>query len=303
MQVTILGNAAGGSYQGRHYSGQYLEYGKWRFLIDCGEGTQMRLFDLNAKGYHGLDAIFLSHLHGDHCFGLVGLLNSFSMAGRKKKLEIFAPEGVAELLEVHQRVCDSYISFPLKINAIETDVHQKIWETNTLEIWSVPLKHRIAASGYIFKEKERQRNILAEKIQEYGLSIPQIKAAKAGEDIILENGIILSNKELTRAPKPPISYAYCSDTVPLDSVAEQVRGVTCLYHEATLTTEFEAAATVGMHSTSAQAATIAKKAGVGQLLLGHISIRFENFEAILEEAKAVFPNSFIAEEGKCFQLA
>lgn len=297
MKLTILGNAAGGSYQGRHYSSQFLEYGKYRFLIDCGEGTQMQLFDLGVKNYATLDAIFISHLHGDHVFGLIGLLNSFSMMGRRKKLELFAPAGVEALIEVHQKVCDSYIAFPLQIHEIDTNTHQLIYELKELEVWSIPLKHRVPASGYFFKEKVKPLNIIASKIAEYGMDYTTIRAVKGGADLELPSGQRIPNAELTRDPKPVVSYAYCSDTMPLDSVAAQVGGATILYHEATLTNEFQKAAVVGMHSTAEEAATIAQKAAVKKLLLGHISIRFKDFDTILSEARAVFSETYIAEEG------
>ncbi|MCB0577020.1 MAG: ribonuclease Z, partial [Saprospiraceae bacterium] len=289
MQLTILGNASGGPFHGRHYSAQVLQMENHMFLIDCGEGTQMQLYRHKVK-IDRCDHIFISHLHGDHVFGLIGLLTNWCLKKRTKTLHLFSPPGLRELVEHTARLCK--VKFPYAIEFCEVDaiVSTKIFENEIVEVWTIPLDHhRIETAGWLFREKTRPRNILPEKIGQYDIPYTLIPGIKAGDDLRLPDGSLVPNAELTIDPPVPRAYAYCSDTAPSQAVAEVVRGVQLLYHEATFTETHREEAALAYHSTARQAAEIAKKAGVGRLLLGHFSGRYNDVETHLSEARAIFP--------------
>ncbi|MCB0527340.1 MAG: ribonuclease Z [Lewinellaceae bacterium] len=298
MQLTILGNASGGPFHGRHYSAQVLQMENHMFLIDCGEGTQMQLYRHKVK-IDRCDHIFISHLHGDHVFGLIGLLTNWCLKKRTKTLHLFSPPGLRELVEHTARLCK--VKFPYAIEFCEVDaiVSTKIFENEIVEVWTIPLDHhRIETAGWLFREKTRPRNILPEKIGQYDIPYTLIPGIKAGDDLRLPDGSLVPNAELTIDPPVPRAYAYCSDTAPSQAVAEVVRGVQLLYHEATFTETHREEAALAYHSTARQAAEIAKKAGVGRLLLGHFSGRYNDVETHLSEARAIFPATDAAEEGR-----
>jgi len=296
MFLTVLGNGAGGPFHGRHYTAQVLQVDNQFFLIDCGEGTQMQIFKYGVKADR-LRHIFISHLHGDHVFGLIGLLTSWCLKKRTETLHIYAPPGVQELVDTTARICG--IKFPYSIEFVEVDaaVHQKIFENSKVEVWTIPLNHRAPTSGWLFREKQRPPNILKSKIDEYDIHYRFIPGIKAGDDFVLPNGDIIPNAELTSPADAPRSYAFCSDTAPSDAVVEAVRGVDLLYHEATFTEDHTEEATISFHSTAAQAAGIARRAGVGHLLIGHLSGRYSDEGQHLVEARAIFENTDFALEG------
>ena len=242
--------------------------------------------------------IFISHLHGDHVFGLMGLLTNWCLKQRTAPLDIYAPPGLQELVEHSSRLCG--VRYPYPINFIEVDAtrHELIFQNKQLEVWSIPLNHRMPTSGWLFREKPKARNILKTAIETYDIPFTLIPGIKAGADLHLPDGRIVPNAELTKDPPAPRTYAYCSDTAPSNAVLEAVRGVDLLYHEATFSKAHSHEASVSFHSTAEQAATVARIAGVGRLLLGHFSGRYQDTDTLLEEARAIFPQTYISVEGE-----
>lgn len=296
MQITILGTSSGGPFYGRHYTAQVLQADNQYFLIDCGEGTQMQLFRRQVK-FDRINHVFISHLHGDHAYGLISLLTSWSLKKRSEPLHLFSPPGLREWVEISARIFGVVFSYPLKFHEVDAAVSAKIFENSKVEVWTIPLEHRIETSGWLFREKKKPRNIRSEKIEEYDIPFALIPGIKAGDDLLLPNGRTVPNSELTLAPPHPRAYAFCSDTMPSDSVAEAVRGVDLLYHEATFTEEHATEAALAYHSTAAQAAEIARRSEAKRLLLGHFSGRYADTGQHLAEARAIFPNTVVAEEG------
>ncbi|MEO6038774.1 MAG: ribonuclease Z [Saprospiraceae bacterium] len=296
MLLTILGHSAGGPYHGRPFTAQVLQVEQHLFLIDCGEGTQMQLFHYSVR-FDRCNQIFISHLHGDHVFGLMGIITNWCLKKRTKTLQIFSPPGLRELVESTCRICQVRVPYPIEFYEVKTDHSTKIFENQKVEVWSVPLSHRVPTSGWLFREKIKARNMRADKIGEYGIHYSLIPGIKAGNDLTLPDGRIVPNAELTTPPPAPLAYAFCSDTAPSPVVVEAVRGVDLLYHEATFTNEHTAEAAISFHSTAEQAAGIAAQAGVGRLLIGHFSGRYADTEGLLAEARAVFARTEVAEAG------
>lgn len=301
IKVTVLGRASAKPTVNSHPSAQVVNVNEQYYLVDAGEGVQQQMFRCGINPMK-LRAIFISHLHGDHLFGLFPLLSTLGLCGRQMPLKIFAPRPFGEILEYHLRYFDSYISYEVEWVEVDTTRHQMIFESKTLEVWSIPLRHRVPCSGYHFKEKRPELNVDKFKIVKYNLSIAQIVAAKRGEDITLEDGTVVENSEITYLPFEPRSYAYLSDTSRSAVAAERVKGVSLLYHEATYTREFKHDAKERGHSTAADAAQMAVVAGAERLLLGHFSSRYKSPEVLLEEAKEIFENSAIAEEGETYTV-
>lgn len=296
MFLSILGNSSGGPFHGRHYTAQVLQVGNQMFLIDCGEGTQMQIFHHRIK-FDRCDHFFISHLHGDHVFGLFGLITNWSLKKRTETLHLFSPSGLRELIETAIRVCGVRLSYALEFHEVDANVSAKVFENSNIEVYTIPLQHRSPTTGWLFREKKKPRNIRPEKIEAYNIHFRSIPAIKAGEDFELPDGRRIPNAELTLDPPRPLAYAFCSDTAFSEAVAEVVRGVDLLYHEATFTNENAAEAVISFHSTAAQAAEIARIAGVGRLILGHISGRYTDEVQHLTEAKPVFERTEIALEG------
>ncbi|MBK9336236.1 MAG: ribonuclease Z [Lewinellaceae bacterium] len=301
MRLTILGTGAGGPFHGRNYTAQVLQVENHYFLIDCGEGTQQQLFR-NRVPYDRFQQIFISHLHGDHVFGLIGLLTSYCLKKRTKKLQIFSPPGLEELVAHTARLCGIVFPYPLEFVEVDTTVSQPVFENKHLEVWTIPLHHRTPCSGWLFREKPRPRNIRKEKIIEHAIPYTLIPGIKSGADLSLADGRIIPNEVLTVPPRARRAYAFCSDTAPSDVVVQAVRGVDLLYHEATFTDEHREEAFVSGHSTAMQAATVARRAGVQKLLLGHFSGRYSDAEQHLAEARAVFSEAYLAEEGMIYDI-
>lgn len=296
MFVTILGNSAGGPFHGRHYTSQVLQLENQIFLIDCGEGTQMQLFQFRIK-YDRCNHIFISHLHGDHVYGLIGLLTGWCLKKRTARLQLFSPPGLREMVETTARLCRVEFPYPLEFHEVDASVSAKVFENQKIEVWTIPLNHRIETAGWLFREKPKPRNIRREKIEMYDIPFALIPGIKAGNDLVLPDGRTIPNAELTLDPPRQRSYAFCSDTAPSLSVAEAVRGVDLVYHEATFTNEHAGDAAVSFHSTAAQAAEIARQGGVGRLILGHFSGRYPDTGQHLAEARAIFPDTEVAVEG------
>ena len=301
FELTILGCNAALPANGRHPSAQVLNIHEELFLIDCGEGTQIRMNDFGIKK-NKINHIFISHLHGDHIFGLIGLMTSMSLANREKELHIHSPIGLSEIIEVQLRITKAHITYPFHFHEIDPTQHQLIFENKKVEVFSLPLLHRIPASGFLFREKPFPLNMNAQKIEEYNIPFSSIPAIKSGEDFITPFGKHISNNELTLPPKTPRSFAYCSDTAFAKYLTELIQDVDLLYHEATFATDELEQAKLTMHSTAHQAAIIAIEANAKQLIIGHYSSRYLDLNILLNEAKEVFVNTLLAEEGKVYAV-
>ena len=301
FELLVLGTSAAQPAYGRHPSAQVLSIHNSKFLIDCGEGTQMQMAAFGVKRSK-LNHIFITHLHGDHYFGLIGLLTSFALNSRTQDLTIFSPPGLDAIIKAHQLQFSE--SFPYSIQFVEVDTRRNsiLMDNEQLQVRAFPLQHRIPTVGYRFDEKARKPKINSEKIIEFGLSIPQIKAIKSGEDLILEDGSVIPNADLTIPPPPPRSFAYCSDTLYFPSLAADVEGVDLLYHESTFCTDDLDRAVKTMHSTAAQAANLAKLAQAKQLILGHFSSRYPKTDCFEQEAKAIFPTTKVGLEGHIYKV-
>lgn len=301
ISVTILGAASAKPTAYGLPSAQVVNCNEQYYLVDAGEGVQQQMFRLGINPLR-LRAVFISHLHGDHCFGLFPLISTLGLYGRKTPLTIYAPRPFGEILECHLRYFDKELPYEVQWVEVDTTKHQIIFENRTLEVWSIPLRHRVPTSGYLFREKPLARNVDKFAIERYGLSVKQIVAAKEGADIELEDGTVLPNERITFVAHPPQSYAYCSDTNRSGAVAKYVAGVDMLYHEATYGAEFKRDAKVRGHSTTEDAANVALAAGVKKLLIGHFSSRYKDKEPLLAEAKAIFENTDIAREGESYKV-
>ncbi len=300
VKVTILGAASAKPTADRHPSAQIVNVNEQYYLVDAGEGVQQQMF---RRGFNPLKlrGVFISHLHGDHVYGLFPLISTLGLYGRQTPLEVFAPQPFGEILDCHLRYFDSHLPYEVKWTEVPTTEHRLIFENRTLEVWSIPLRHSLAASGYLFREKPPQLNVDKFKIERYGLSIAQIVAAKRGEAVTLDDGTRIENSDLTYLPYLPASYAYCSDTNYSARIARTIHGVDLLYHEATYADSERAVAKERGHSTAAQAARTARDAEAGELLIGHFSSRYKDTSILLEEARAIFPSTQIAEEGRTFE--
>lgn len=299
--VTILGSASAKPTPGRHPSAQVVNLHEQHYLVDAGEGTQQQLFRYGINPLR-LRAVFLSHLHGDHCFGLFPLLSTLGLYGRRTPLPVYAPAPFGEILACHLRYFDSELPYAVEWHEVDTTCHRPLLENRSLEVWSIPLRHRVPTCGYLFREKEPPLNVDKFKITKYGLSIAQITAAKRGEAVRLDSGETLPNEELTYRPYKARSYAYLSDTAFSVKAAGLAAGVDLLYHEATYAAAERKIARERGHSTTAEAARAALRAGAGRLVIGHFSSRYKELAPLLDEARTLFPASDLAEEGRTFTI-
>ena len=299
IKVTVLGRASAKPTVTSHPSAQIVNVNEQYYLVDAGEGTQQQMF---RRGINPLKlrAVFISHLHGDHVFGLFPLLSTMGLCGRQMPLKVFAPRPFDEMLEFHLKYFDEHLPYQVEWVEVDTTKHSCIFENKSVEVWSVPLRHKIPCAGFHFKERSPELNVHKFKIEKYSLSIAQIVAAKRGEDITLEDGSVIENSELTYLPFTPKSYAYLSDTSRSAVAARRIKGVDLLYHEATYTKEFVRDAKERGHSTAADAAQIAVAAEAKALIIGHFSSRYKSPEALLAEAKEIFENTQLAEEGETY---
>lgn len=301
FEVTILGNSSASPTANRHHSAHALNVREQFYLIDCGEGTQTRLMRAGISPMK-INAVFISHIHGDHIYGLMPLISTLGLMGKKTPLKIFGPPQLGKMIDFFQNDFGHPVDFEILFTPVDTTKNLLIFENKSMEVWSIPLRHRISTTGYLFREKRGLPNVRKEAIERYGLGIAQIVAAKNGADITLDDGHIVPNSELTFISAEPRSYAYCSDTQYSGKVVSIVSGVDMLYHEATFSDSEKHLAKDTGHSTAAQAAKAALNAGVGKLLLGHFSSRYKDLTVLEDEARAIFPESHIAEEGAVFSV-
>ncbi|RSK44161.1 ribonuclease Z [Hymenobacter perfusus] len=302
FELKILGSASATPFMDRHHTAQVLTVGGTQYLIDCGEGTQRRLMEQKIR-HQRIHTIFISHLHGDHFFGLFGLLGTMHLNGRTEPLRLFGPPGLDEVLTTQFRHSYTHLSFELEFTPVDTTQHLQIFEDKNLTVHTLPMRHRIPCCGYLFREKPKRRRLLAERLPD-GLTPAQLTALTLGEDLLDEQGqLLVANAAVTAEPKRARSYAFCSDTMYTESLADLVRGVDLLYHEATFMDDMRERAAVTHHSTARQAGLLARRAQVHRLLIGHFSSRYRDLEPLLAEAKTQFEWTELAVEGLSVSLA
>lgn len=282
-------------------SSQIVELREKLFMIDCGEGTQIQLRRSRIH-FSKIIAVFISHLHGDHCFGLPGMISTFGMTGRTAPLHIYAPAAFEPILEQTLSFFCQGLEFKVVFHAVDTTQNKVVYEDRSLTVETIPLQHRIDCCGYLFREKPILPHIRRDMIDFYNIPISQINNIKAGADWVTAEGEVIANSRLTTPAEPARSYAYCSDTRYIKTLHELVKGVSTLYHESTYSAEDAERARLYWHSTSQDAAKVARDASVGKLLLGHFSARYNNESQLLDEAKAIFPNSYLTREGATFDI-
>lgn len=300
-KLTILGSGSAKPTATANPSGQVLEMCDKQFLIDCGEGTQNTMAQIFLRT-NRLYNIFISHLHGDHCLGLIGLLSTWGLQGRTQDVHIYAQPDLERLLQPWLDYFCGTMPYHIIFHAINPRKQEVIYEDRTLTVTSLPLKHRVPCCGFLFQEKPRERHMIAEMAKAYEIPLSQIPLIKQGADYTTLDGRIIPNERLTTPPTKPFSYAYCADTAYRENLIDTIHGVDVLYHEATYLHEEEKLATERYHSTAIQAATIAHKAEVGQLILGHFSSRYPDKKAFLDEAKTVFESTYLAEDKRVFNF-
>ena len=301
FELTILGCSSATPTSSRHPTAQVLNVLERFFLIDCGEATQIQLRKFKIK-IQRIDHIFISHLHGDHYLGLPGLLGTMHLLGRDKELHIYSPPGLEEIITISHHHSKTHLKYNIVFHEIEEKLSSKIFEDDKLTIETIPMNHRIPCYGFLFREKQRQKNIIKEKIEEYDIPVQEIPLIKEGKDFITREGKRIPNADLAAESPSPRTYAYCSDTLYNESYVEQVRNVNLLYHEATFASDMIDRAKETHHCTAKEAATIALKANAKKLIIGHYSARYRELEPLLTEAKQVFENTELAVEGKIYKV-
>lgn len=295
FELTILGSSSALPTSERYPTAQVLRVLERFFLIDCGEGTQIQI-RRSKIGFGKIKNIFISHLHGDHFYGLIGLISTFNLLGLKNDLHIYAPSQLKDVIQPQLDLLKGEPAFKIIFHPLNFKHPQRIYEDKKTEVYSFPLKHSINCCGFLFREKPKEANIKKESISRYRIPVEKIREIKKGADFVTDEGRIIPHRELTIAPPPPRSYAFCSDTAFHPPVSEFIKGVDLLYHEATFTEELRGWAEKTLHSTAADAARIARMAGAGKLIIGHFSSRYDDLTPFLEEARSVFPNTFLAND-------
>ncbi|MEQ8910057.1 MAG: ribonuclease Z [Vicingaceae bacterium] len=300
FSVLILGSGSALPTISSNQTSQVIEMGNQLFLMDCGEGTQVELRRNKVK-VQKIDHIFISHLHGDHFFGLVGLLSTMHLLGRKKELHIHGPKGLQEIIEIQFRNAGSHLAYPMSFHKVEKG-GQLVYEDQKVLISSLPLHHRIPCFGYKFEEKEKPRKLIGEALEKHQIPNYARHELTKGEDFRGEDGRIVANHLLSEEPEPPKAYAYCSDTAYFKKMIPHIESVNLLYHEATFLERDRERADKTFHSTAKDAARVASEAGVDKLLLGHFSNRYKAKDGFLQESRQLFKQSYIAEEGQRFKV-
>ncbi len=301
FELTILGSSSALPTSERYPTAQVLNASGRFFLIDCGEGTQIQI-RRQKIAFGKIRHIFISHLHGDHYYGLIGLISTFNLLGIKNDLHIYSPTQLREILQPQLNLLKAGLQFNIIFHPLNFKKPELIFEDKVIEVISFPLKHSINCCGFLFREKTKERNIKKEYIQEFNIPIAQIRAIKQGADFKTENGKIIPNEQLTTPPPPPVSYAFCSDTAFHPPVVETIKEVSTLYHEATFTEEMKEWAVKTYHSTALDAAKIAKMANAGKLIIGHFSSRYKTTEQFIKEAQSEFKNTETAVDGKKYSI-
>jgi len=302
MTLTILGSSSALPTSERYPSAHVLNVHERLFLIDCGEGTQMQLRKCRIK-FGKINHIFITHLHGDHVFGLYGLLSTFNLMGRQNPLQLYAPENYRELLLSHLRDFDINLNFEIEFKPLDKRDPVLILDEKYITVTAIPMQHRIDAFGFIFREKQADRKILKESIEKYKIPVAQIPLIKKGADLITKEGKFIPNDEITIPSPAPLSYAYCSDTMYFSRLASFLKGVDVLYHEATFGKDLEELAEQTGHSTTCDAANVAAEAGVKTLIIGHFSARYKSITPLVEEAREIFRDTIPAVDGQTLDIS
>ena len=301
MKLTILGCHSATPRTNTNPTSQVLEIKNHLFLIDCGEGTQVELRRHKIK-FVRIKHIFISHLHGDHYFGLVGLISTFRLLTREAELHIYCPKGLKEVITLQMRLADSWTNYPLYFHELESNTPELIFEDENVEVYTIPLDHRIYTNGFLFKEKEGERKLDMNAVLNNNIDVSYYRKLKQGFDVENKKGILIKNETVTKTGAKPKSYAFCSDTAHNEAIVSVIDGVNVLYHEATFLEKNKKLALPTKHSTAKQAADIAYKANVGKLILGHYSTRYDNLEMFITEAQTIFKHVELAEDGKTFEF-
>lgn len=301
MKLTILGCYAATPRTITNPTSQLLEIKNRMFLIDCGEGTQVQLRKNKIK-FSKINQVFISHLHGDHFFGLIGLISTFSLLGRTTDLHVYGPKGIKEIILLQLRLSNSWTNYGLYFHELESEESETIFEDEKVVVTTIPLKHRVYTNGFLFQEKVGERKLNMDAVLNYEIEKCYYQKIKNGKDITLEDGRTIPNSELTFDPIEPKSYAFCSDTEYHEAILPIIENVDVLYHESTFLESEEGLAQKTLHSTAKEAARIALKASVKQLILGHYSTRYESIALFKEEAETIFSKVALAEDGKTFEL-
>ncbi len=299
FNITILGSSSALPSYKKFSSAHVINIHERFFLVDCGEGTQIRIRQFKIKASK-INHVFISHLHGDHFFGIFGLISSFNLLGRKNDLHIYSPGDLQKM--VYTVIKKHDLKFKLFFHRLHTDTKEVIYESKSIKISCFPLNHRIETYGFLFEEKIKDKNINKDAVQKYNLGIADIINIKKGADFITASGQIIPNKELTQPEKKARSYAYCSDTAYEPKIIPYIKGVDILYHEATFTDDLRETAEKTGHSTASDAAKIALEAKAGKLITGHFSSRYKSAEPILKDAKKILPETSAAEDGANFTI-
>lgn len=298
LHLTILGCHSATPRVNAYPTAQYLEINNRHFLIDCGEGTQRQMRKYKV-GFSKINHIFISHLHGDHFFGLVGLISTFGILNREKELHIYGPNGIKEVTTLQLKISKSWTKYPIVFHELTSKESELIFEDDKVSVRTIPLDHRVYTNGFLFTEKTKLRKLLLENIQQYDeIETCDFHNIKAGKDFVLSTGEVIPNNELTIDPPKPLSYAFCSDTAYKPTIVPIIENVDLLYHEATFLKDREDLCEKTKHSTAEQAASIAHKANAKKLIIGHYSSRYNNIEDFKTEAQTVFKNVELAEAGK-----
>jgi ribonuclease Z len=296
FEVTILGCGSASPTSYRNPTSQIVEVQNRTLLIDCGEGSQVQIRK-NKIRMQNINHIFISHLHGDHYFGLIGLLSTYNLLGRENELHVYGPGDLENVIHTQLKASKTFPKYKLHFHALNFARQELLFEDACIEVFSFPMKHSIEVCGFLVKEKSKQRKINRKAIDAFEVPVYFLNSLKEGADFTQEDGTVIENSRLTLEPNPSLSYAYCSDTVYYPDLVDSITGVDLLYHEATFTKDLDKLAKRTQHSTAEQAALIAKQASVKQLLIGHYSARYTNLNVLLDEAKEVFENTILAEDG------
>ena len=300
MKLTILGCYAATPRTITNPTSQVLEIKNRMFLIDCGEGTQVQLRKNKIK-FSKINHIFISHLHGDHFFGLIGTISTFALLGRTTDLHIYGPKGVKEIITLQLKLSNSWTTYDLFFHELESKESEVIFEDQKVIVKTIPLKHRVYTNGFLFQEKSGDRKLNVDAVQNYNIDKCYYQKIKGGGNVTLDDGTVIENEKLSFDPIPAMSYAFCSDTVYNEAIIPIIENVDVLYHESTFLDSEEALAQKTLHSTAKEAATIALKANAKNLVLGHYSTRYGDINIFKEEAQTVFPHILLADDGRSFE--
>lgn len=301
FRVSILGCGSALPTLRHCASSQVVELRDKKFMVDCGEGTQMQLRRARI-GFNSIRAVFISHIHGDHCFGLIGMISTFGLQGRTAPLQIHAPKELGEVLDTQLRLFCAHLDYEVTFHAVDPSAQNVVYEDNSLQVETIPLQHRMPCCGYIFREKPTLPHIRRDMIDYLKIPVSQISNIKSGADWVREDGTVVPNKRLVSPADRPRAYAYCSDTRYVPTLHERMEGIDTLYHESTYGDDDTQLAEKYCHSTARQAALVARAAGVRRLLLGHYSSRYDDESILLRQAREVFPESYLTNEKDTFDI-